>query len=468
MKFRATGRDRATGEPLEMTFEAANAQAALIAAERRGIAVDAVNPVTVESHVQPPPMPQYSSPQRSPALATSNHIRGWAVLLVIGSLVASVFSPPAGFAFAGLLIVLIAFYFIPGVSVIARPLLGLSKGRPVATAFRLVFVLLLALLISIIASTASTIREAAQKEEERKAAEITRRQQVEAQANATVDTFMVDVRAQLEARNVAAAAMQVSKALATPHATNKTEAQQLSNTFALSMDSARVKTLLVDMSDEEYQLFASAQKVPPALDAGYPVLTDAIVALAKPMVKSVGVERAALATRRAEEERRRDEELAAEVTRRHQAAEATRKAEAARVAAERSKYEKKTGETLHVGYTAYCAWSATWSDQLSDNQFLNKRANASWLIVNMTIRNDDKKARTIPPIKLVDEAGREYDASTDGMMTENAIGILEDLNPDVSKQGNVIFDVPKGRKYKLKLSGGYWSSDNGFIVLNIK
>ena len=83
----------------------------------------------------------------------------------------------------------------------------------------------------------------------------------------------------------------------------------------------------------------------------------------------------------------------------------------------------------------------------------------------MTVRNDDRKARMVPPIKLIDEQGREYESSAAGTMIENSIGVLETLNPDVSKQGYVVFDVPKGRTYKLKLSGGYWSGETGYIRL---
>jgi hypothetical protein len=176
----------------------------------------------------------------------------------------------------------------------------------------------------------------------------------------------------------------------------------------------------------------------------------------------------ALAKKRADEEQRRKQEAIAAAARDEEAAAAVRKADADAAAAARSKYEKKMGETLHVGYTAYCAWSAKWSDHISDNQFLDKRANANWLVINMTVRNDDKQARTVPPITLVDEQGREYEASAEAMMTDDAIGVLQDLNPDVSKQGNVVFDVPKGRTYRLKLSGGYWSTDTGFIDLDIK
>lgn len=479
MKFRATGRDKNTGEHLEMTFEAPNAQAAFAAAEGRGIVVEAVNPVTAAPppipHPQHAAVPQYApapvyvqQPQYAAAPAPRKSIRAWAVLFVIGSLIMAAVSPAIGFMLAGLLVVLLIVYFIPGGATAVRGPLGVSPGRPVTTTLKLIFVGGLAIFIFALAGSSKERAESRKREAEQSAAMLAEQQKLTREANAKVDVLMADVRKQFQARNVAAGMNGVKSVLATPNAMNKADAQRISDAVALSKDAARVKTLLVAMSDEEFNAFSTTQKVPPAFDGVYPVVTDSIVALAKPLVATIGPERVALAKKQAQEEEQRKQEAVAAAARAEQAAAAARKAEADKTAAARAKFEKKMTETLHVGYTTYCAWSAKWSDKISDNQFLDKRANANWLVINMTIRNDDKKARTVPPIKLIDEDGREYDASTEGMMTEDAIGILQDLNPDVSKQGNVIFDVPKGRTYRLKLSGGYWSSDTGFIVLDIK
>lgn len=123
------------------------------------------------------------------------------------------------------------------------------------------------------------------------------------------------------------------------------------------------------------------------------------------------------------------------------------------------------GDSVHVGYTTYAVWSAWWSDTLSDNQFLNQPPNASYLFINLTVRNDDTKARLVPPLKLLDENNAEYQASANGWAVEGSIGILESLNPGVSKQGFVVFDVPRDHVYKLKVSGGYWSGEEVLIAI---
>ncbi|MCD4728233.1 MAG: DUF4352 domain-containing protein [Pirellulales bacterium] len=126
------------------------------------------------------------------------------------------------------------------------------------------------------------------------------------------------------------------------------------------------------------------------------------------------------------------------------------------------------GETVRVGYTTYAVWRSWWSNQLSENPLLNQRPNAMYLFVELTVRNNDKKARMVSPFTLIDDSGAEYEASSNGWAVEGSIGLFDSLNPSVSKQGFVIFDVPQNRNYRLKLSGGYWSLQDAFVQLTPK
>ena len=122
-------------------------------------------------------------------------------------------------------------------------------------------------------------------------------------------------------------------------------------------------------------------------------------------------------------------------------------------------------ETANVGYTTYAVWRAWWSDRLSDNEFLDQSPDAAYLFVELTVRNDDKKARMVAPFKLIDDSGNEYQPSSNAWAVEGSIGLLKTLNPDVSKQGFIVFDVPKGRNYKLKVSGGFWSAEDALFQI---
>jgi hypothetical protein len=66
------------------------------------------------------------------------------------------------------------------------------------------------------------------------------------------------------------------------------------------------------------------------------------------------------------------------------------------------------------------------------------------------------KARIVLPFNLVDLSGKECQRSSNAWAVEGSVGALKTLYPDVSKQGIIVFDVPKGRDSMLKVSGDYF------------
>jgi hypothetical protein len=126
----------------------------------------------------------------------------------------------------------------------------------------------------------------------------------------------------------------------------------------------------------------------------------------------------------------------------------------------------QTGEAANVGYMQYTVLSSWYSTRLSSNEYLDEPPDATYLFVDLAVANLDKEQRTIPPFKLIDANKAEYGTSDRAWAAEGSIGLLTSLNPSVSKRAYVIFDVPQGRTYKLKISGGYWSSEDALIELS--
>jgi Domain of unknown function (DUF4352) len=124
-----------------------------------------------------------------------------------------------------------------------------------------------------------------------------------------------------------------------------------------------------------------------------------------------------------------------------------------------------TGEPFRVGYTAYKVNDSWYTKRLSGNQFLNQPPDATYLFVDVSVLNTDKKQRMIPPFKLLDENNAEYGTSDKAWMAEGSIGLLQNLNPGVGKRAYVIFDVPTRHTYRLRVSGGYWSADEALVEL---
>jgi hypothetical protein len=124
----------------------------------------------------------------------------------------------------------------------------------------------------------------------------------------------------------------------------------------------------------------------------------------------------------------------------------------------------KIGDSITAGYWSYRVYSAQWKNSIG-GEYMNQTPDATFLVVDLAIRNNDKTASTLPPLKLVDAEGREHDESDKRWAQENNFGPLKSLNPTVVSRGYAVFDVPKGQ-YSLKVSGGFSSSASGLIELH--
>lgn len=119
------------------------------------------------------------------------------------------------------------------------------------------------------------------------------------------------------------------------------------------------------------------------------------------------------------------------------------------------------GEGFQVGYFAYRVQQSMVVKSVGP--FL--RAKGSYLVVVLTARNNDSSASTLPPFKLVDASGAEYDETPAMGQTDDAIGFrpintMEWMNPGSDVGGFIIFDVADPyRAFNLRVSGGYTSGE---------
>lgn len=118
------------------------------------------------------------------------------------------------------------------------------------------------------------------------------------------------------------------------------------------------------------------------------------------------------------------------------------------------------GDTVYVGNLGYCVWKTRRTDEIS-----YQKADSSFLIIDLSVKNSDKKARMILGFKLKDQDGREYDVSGNGMFLENDLSFLKTINPGVQTDGHIVFDVPKGNTYKLIVQGEFGSGKEAIINL---
>jgi hypothetical protein len=135
-----------------------------------------------------------------------------------------------------------------------------------------------------------------------------------------------------------------------------------------------------------------------------------------------------------------------------------------RTSAKPSAVARKMGDTVSLGYWSYRVWGTQWKRSIG-SEYLSEYPDAAFFVIDLSIRNDDRTSSTLPPFKLVDSQGREYDESSKAIYEHGSIGMFKSLNPSVESRGYAVFDVPKGT-YKLKVSGGYTSGQYAEIELH--
>ena len=124
------------------------------------------------------------------------------------------------------------------------------------------------------------------------------------------------------------------------------------------------------------------------------------------------------------------------------------------------------GDNIKTGNISYNVSNSRWASSIGYNKFNFAKPDARFLLVNVSVKNEDKEARNIPAFTLLDENGAEYETSKENHIRQGTLNLLDALNPGVSKTGMVIFDVPESNKYKLKASGEYGSGKEALITLN--
>jgi len=348
-------------------------------------------------------------------------------LLVLGGLVGAFVVPAIGFICGGALLALALAYSAPVMRPALRLLLRVSNDRPVATAFKLTFVCLLGGLILLCGFLASKVHEEVRLVAERQAAANAEKARVEHEANAKVDGLVADARRLLLANDVSNATGKIEGALKVASASNKSEARRLHDAVTLSQDSSALRTRLLGMSDADFALLTSNRGIPPSLDLGFPVLNDAALNAARPLLTAVTTERAANIKRKSEEEAlRRKQEAARAEAEREERERQVADDQAKRDAAQREVKEKlnaymkvielhemaaKLVESVSVErdgdrWTATITVTNLW--HIRDKQLRLQDGQNLWkLWAVLTSKNEPDKSR----IKLVDLNGNEVGGS---------------------------------------------------------
>jgi hypothetical protein len=108
------------------------------------------------------------------------------------------------------------------------------------------------------------------------------------------------------------------------------------------------------------------------------------------------------------------------------------------------------GDRIELGRLIYNVFEAHWVTHLGE-QPSTRVPNNRFLLLRVSVVNSGGSALSVPPLQLVDDAGQTYAELSDGAQAPNWIGILREVKPAESLQGNVLFDVNPAH-YKLRVT----------------
>ena len=131
------------------------------------------------------------------------------------------------------------------------------------------------------------------------------------------------------------------------------------------------------------------------------------------------------------------------------------------------------GDQVEVGHFSYIVNKARFAKSVGDS-YSKETADGIFLIINLTFRNNDNEEHTLDNslFKLTDEAGTEFSTSSNGEMVLETSGnkslFLKECNPQITKSGFLIFEVPDVKDYYLHLSGGFWNGKTAIVTITKK
>jgi len=117
-----------------------------------------------------------------------------------------------------------------------------------------------------------------------------------------------------------------------------------------------------------------------------------------------------------------------------------------------SQIDFQMGDRITAGPLTYNVIQTVWRPQLGDALKI-RVPSQRFLIVTVSATNGGGREISVPLLTLVDQNGKEYRESDNGEGVDNWFGLLRDIAPAETRQGNLVFDVPLS-SYKLRLTDG--------------
>jgi len=123
------------------------------------------------------------------------------------------------------------------------------------------------------------------------------------------------------------------------------------------------------------------------------------------------------------------------------------------------------GDRVTAGPMVYNVVQTTWRTQLGD-VFRVRLPERRYLLVTLAATNSGSKGVSVPFFMLEGPNREEYHELENGDGVENWFGLLRDIGPAETKQGNIVFDAPL-TSFRLRLTDGGEPGTEKFVWVDI-
>lgn len=362
-RYRITGKDYDTAEPVEIvissgSIEEANSKAAqrMISVESVALVVPPIAGASPSSTPRTPIEPETlinASPQIDTRRVPPKRHRWWLLFVGLIILFATPAYPSIAMAFGLFLLFICGGVLVPQTRPLSYRLIKIDPNKPWRKGLRLTAYGTIGLFFVLFALSGFEMKAKEQRESARRAAAEAESQRLTQEANAQVLKLVQESEQDAEFGNLQAAAEKLDAAFAVPNARDLGKARNLQAKLAYARDVEQVKAVLVKLPDDQFGRILDLQELPEELLSGYSGLDKAILASIDKVKDQVVNERQKIARARLEKERIAQEAAAkAEADREAKmraADEARRKAEAERQAKQiAAEEERRKAEELRL------------------------------------------------------------------------------------------------------------------------
>lgn len=123
------------------------------------------------------------------------------------------------------------------------------------------------------------------------------------------------------------------------------------------------------------------------------------------------------------------------------------------------------GEVIATGSLTYNVIQTTWKTELGD--LLKRRTPQNrYLLISVTATNKGTQSVSLPFFTLEGEGQVSYKEVEDGNGVGNWFGVIRELGPGETRQGNLVFDVPL-KSYRLRLTDGGDPASEKYVWVEI-